>query len=250
VQSSALLILANKGMFGKIDFAIFADTGDEPQYVYDYLEKLKKLSDIPIKVCRTSEAGLSTDSLNKQFVKTPMFYGNKDNGSVILSSRHCTYDYKIKPINLAVKEMLGFKKGSHAKGRILVESLIGISIDESLRMKDSKIDWIVHSYPLVENRIDGHQCVKICMDAGLPEPKKSACFHCPYRSDSGWSELKRDHPEEFQRAVDWEKEIQKVKPGRFLHRSMRTLNNVGFDETGSLFDLDGFGNECEGMCGV
>lgn len=44
VQSSALLILSAKGLYNcpKADIAVFADTGDEPQWVYDYLVVLQE----------------------------------------------------------------------------------------------------------------------------------------------------------------------------------------------------------------
>ena len=47
VQSSALLVLANQGKVERPSVAIFADTGDEPQYVYDYLEVLEAWSGSP-----------------------------------------------------------------------------------------------------------------------------------------------------------------------------------------------------------
>src|SRR5271170_6914244 len=50
VQSTAMLIMSALGLQGcpKADVAIFADTGDEPAWLYDHLETLKKWSSIPI----------------------------------------------------------------------------------------------------------------------------------------------------------------------------------------------------------
>lgn len=44
VQSSALFVMSALGMYGcpKADVAIFADTGDEPSWVYDQLHRLRQ----------------------------------------------------------------------------------------------------------------------------------------------------------------------------------------------------------------
>ena len=37
----------------------------------------------------------------------------------------------------------------------------------------------------------------------------------------------------------------------YLHRSLQPINDVDFTKGGQLqFEIDGFNNECEGMCGV
>ena len=43
VQSPALYLMSCNGDAEKADVAIFADTGDEPTYVYEYLEYLKTI---------------------------------------------------------------------------------------------------------------------------------------------------------------------------------------------------------------
>ena len=52
VQSSALLLMLEKGLFGmdkyKVDVCFFADTQGEPYWVYDQLSKLKEQSSLPI----------------------------------------------------------------------------------------------------------------------------------------------------------------------------------------------------------
>ena len=52
VQSSTMMFLAFDGVIKDVDAAIFADTGNEPKAVYEYLDLLKKKvgSKIPIYV--------------------------------------------------------------------------------------------------------------------------------------------------------------------------------------------------------
>ena len=64
VQSSALLNLAETDPeIPTPDVAIFADTGDEPAWVYRQVEDLKRRSSIPIRVVRKHATSLSEDMI-------------------------------------------------------------------------------------------------------------------------------------------------------------------------------------------
>ena len=51
VQSSCLIYLNVKGVI-ELDYAVFADTGAEPEYVYQHIEYLKTIARIPIYTVR------------------------------------------------------------------------------------------------------------------------------------------------------------------------------------------------------
>lgn len=84
---------------------------------------------------------------------------------------------------------------------------------------------------------------------------KSACYFCPFHDDRTWADFKLNHPEEFARAVQFDREIRKgklrgVTEDAYLHRSLAPLDEVDFgNDTSNQLELD-FGNECEGMCGI
>lgn len=44
VQSTTLLLMSLDGTLPKVDYAIFADTGWEPQRVYDHLDRITALA--------------------------------------------------------------------------------------------------------------------------------------------------------------------------------------------------------------
>ncbi|MGB1816915.1 MAG: hypothetical protein ACPHJ3_16270 [Rubripirellula sp.] len=50
VQSSCILMMSERGELPKLDLAIFADTGDEPDAVYRWLNWLKHNQSTPIVV--------------------------------------------------------------------------------------------------------------------------------------------------------------------------------------------------------
>lgn len=50
VQSTALALMASNGDMPPLDFAVFADTGWEPQSVYDHLSWLREELAFPVHV--------------------------------------------------------------------------------------------------------------------------------------------------------------------------------------------------------
>lgn len=133
---------------------------------------------------------------------------------------------------------------------------VGISTDEMNRMKESRDAWIVCRWPLIEKRMSRHDCLLWMQKNGFPKPPRSACVYCPFHNDIEWKRLKEQEPAEFDRAVQFERDLQRIKGASenirtvpFLHRALVTLDKVDFDDTRgeqNLFEQ----HECEGMCGV
>jgi hypothetical protein len=70
--------------------------------------------------------------------------------------------------------------------------MLGISVDEYHRMRDSSAARIEHVYPLVDRRLTRWQCRDVIERAGLAVPWKSSCWFCPYRSVvSQWTLVQR-----------------------------------------------------------
>jgi hypothetical protein len=268
VQSSALLVLAcTTDAVPTPDVAIFADTGDEPYWVYDYFKLLVEFgAEHGVEVISTqnplgklSDAAINGRASGEQrFVSLPT-YVPTDQGRGVPLRRMCTKDFKIDPIQRKVRELLGYRPRQRIKEN--VRAMLGISLDEIQRMKPSQERWVTNTWPLVDLGLRRSDCLKIVSNAGLPEPKRSACYYCPFHSDEYWKELKTHHPDVFQQAVDFEQRLSEAvaleqassdKPlqgSLYLHRSCKPLDEVEFKAT-DPDQVDMFGNECEGMCGV
>jgi len=140
----------------------------------------------------------------------------------------------------------------------LAVSWIGISYDESHRMKDSKVSWIRNEWQLVTRALTRDACIRWMAKNGFPEPPRSACRFCPFHSDDEWIRLRDNEPEEFDMAVEYEKKLQDSASRQvaltgipFLHGDCIALDKVKFIPTKKGFrQISLFGNECEGMCGV
>lgn len=258
VQSTALLVLSALEQRGvpKVDAAIFADTGDEPQYIYDYLEIVKPWAEdhgIPFHV--VSAGKLSEAALRKEGRAPSMpFWTRGSDGREAPLMRQCTRDYKVVPIQKKVRELLGYQPRQRIKEK--VRCLLGISLDEVSRVKPNRERWITNEWPLIDAHLHRQLCGEIVTEAGLPAPKKSSCVYCPYHSNAFYRELKEDYPVEFEKACKFDDAIRDPD-GRyrksldnppFIHRSLQPLRNVDF--TDSQQNLFGFDNECEGYCGI
>ena len=123
--------------------------------------------------------------------------------------------------------------------------MLGISTDEMQRMKDSWTKWVTNTYPLVDLGISRKDCYDIIKNAGLPEPKKSACVYCPYHDDRYWQWMKDEQPTEFNRAVEFDRAIR----NKTMQGSDSPVEEAEF-YSGDKNQVDLFNNECEGMCGV
>ena len=128
-------------------------------------------------------------------------------------------------------------------------------MDELHRMKPSRDGWIKNRWPLIEKGMTRQDCINWMRNKGYPTPPRSSCSFCPYHSNDEWKRLKNNDPEAFADAVKFESEFQKtmkqVKGFRgtpFLHRSCVPLSEIDFDKPSPQMDM--FGNECEGVCGV
>lgn len=258
VQSSTLALMAERGAIGpKPVAAIFADTQAEPGSVYRWLDWLEKQLSFPVyRVTKgdLAEAGLELRvSRNNGLVylntQIPLFLSGETKG---ILWRKCTRDFKIEPILKKVKELRIITEGVEIIEK--VSQWIGISTDEAHRMKDSNVEFTQNRYPLIELGMSRSDCLQWMMSHGYPEPPRSACYFCPYHSDREWLRLKNEEPEEFARAVEWERKCQEaarqnqvLRGVPYLHSSRVPLSDVKFKEENQLAL---FGNECEGMCGV
>ena len=255
VQSTTLALMAAHGEIEPMpDCAIFADTGAEPQHVYDQLDFIE--ANVPFPVYRVMEGeGLERRTISAleagEFSPVPFRTESAGSGGGMLR-RQCTGEFKIKPIQQKVRELLGLKKGQRGPKEIAVSQWIGISMDEMIRMKPNPTKWILNRWPLVEIQMYRYDCLRWMREHGYEEPGKSACYFCPYHDNSTWQNMMDHDPDSWERAVKMDELIRNGVRGTteklYLHRSMQPLAECDFDPARDQFDM--FDNECEGMCGV
>ncbi|MCI0371328.1 MAG: hypothetical protein L0214_08090, partial [candidate division NC10 bacterium] len=255
VQSTALLILSALGLRGcpRAEVAIFADTQDEPAWVYRFLERLEPWAAARgIPVLRVTAGRLSDQVLRQdpgaRWSSIPAWTPSEIHGVSPLH-RQCTAEYKIRPIQRKLRELLGVRPRQRVRREVL--ALLGISVEEAHRMRPSRTPLIRNAYPLVDARMGRGDCVDLIRAQDLPVPKKSACVFCPYHAGTYWLELRDHYPEDWAQAVRMDNAIRNVTAKGverpvFLHRSLRPLQVLELrpPEEDPQLSLEGFGNEC------
>ncbi len=261
-QSSTVALQAAAGEITPMPVAaIFADTGWEPAQVYTWLDWLEQ--QLPFPVHRVSAGNIRKDQVKarvrgtavngERFASLPLYTmleGALREGKV---RRQCTNEYKIEPISKKVRELLGLKFRQRAPKDVRVVQWIGISRDEAQRMKPSRERYILHRWPLIEAGMTRQDCVRWIEDRYGRTPPRSSCIGCPFHSDMEWREMRDHRPDEWADAVEFDHAIRKAGGPRgdtFLHRSCKPLDQVDLSNAEDHGQMDLFGNDCTGMCGV
>ena len=268
-QSTVLYFLSSMGKIPRADYAIFSDTGSESAETYRYLNWLKEwqADHKGIPIIHAGRKSIYGDLLygegnqGAKYAVIPLFTKSK-NGKKGLLKRQCTQDYKIKPINKVIRELHGITPRKRTPATTI---LLGITIEEIERIKQPRLGWQSYSYPfcgIATTKEDFQRfrssyffrrsdCVAWLKAEGLPVPPKSACFFCPFQSNERWLEMKRQRPDEWQKAVHLDQNIRHssqrgIRQAVYLHRTCMPLEEVNLQEN----QTDLFKGECAGMCGV
>lgn len=275
VQSTTLYLMYLKGVLTpQIDYAIFADTQDEPDEVYRHLEWLQSLNGPPILVRtkgRLSEhLKRGVNSTGQRFVSIPAFtVGEGEEDTEGKLKRQCSKEYKTEVIDRAIRrELLGLKPRQRVRKNTSVTQIFGISLDEGgralrirRRLKEQK--WIKPEFPLIEQLffVRAHCLEWLSEHSNMPHPPpRSACVYCPFHSDPEWLRLKGS-AKDWALAVEVDEALR--KPGNvvnrkldqslYLHRTCKPLVQIEFDPNQSPRDRQtnlNFARECTGMCGI
>ena len=193
VQSTACLVLAAQGKIPYRTF-IFANVGDKAEspstirYIAEVLKPYAATYGIKwVDVQRRKKDGSAVDLFDHLYrpirsIDIPVRMSNGSPGN-----RNCTVEFKIKPIAKWIKH--------NAPGCTLGK---GISTDEPHRATPSReSDGYTSAYPLIELGINRSDCLRLVREAGLPQPPKSSCWFCPYKTTDQWITMRREKPELF-----------------------------------------------------
>jgi hypothetical protein len=260
------------GELPRVDAFIMADTGDEPQYVYDYATYMSgRCEEAGIPFLVVANGNMRKDlAAGKRFAAMPLFTVDRLSGKIGKLKRHCTNEYKIVPVERVVRELL-FQRGlatrsttkagitrTTVKTGVRVEAWLGISLDEIERMKESRTPWIENRWPLIEKRLHVWQCLEWLKAHNHPIPDKSACIRCPFHSDAYFRDMCDNRPEDWHQVVDFDHALrdgslrlaETAKGELYLHRSCQPIDQVDLrtlEELGQMM----LSEICdEGYCGL
>ena len=183
VQSTALVVLSLSEQW-RVDEIVHVDLMDaESPATREYVARFREwLRDAYGRDITVIERNMYWDMLdNPGFTPVP-WRGKYER---FMLSRQCTRQYKVAPLQRYLYDKYD--------GRIGL--MLGISVDEYHRMRDSSAARIEHVYPLVDRRLTRWQCRDIIERAGLSVPYKSSCWFCPYRTPGSQLVLLQHYPQ-------------------------------------------------------
>jgi len=229
-QSVAIAVLVAQGKLPKPDRIVMADTGREATETWEYLENVIR------------PMGFDVEIVGHEYATVDLFSGN---GDVLLPmytpdggrlSSYCSNEWKKRPIERWLRDH-GYSSANP------ITNWLGISVDEIHRAKPNATGWIENHWPLLlDVPLRRDECRALVAEYGLPQPPRSSCWMCPHRGDEQWKRLRDHYPEDWDRAIDLEREVQAKKdPFVFLHGSRKTLGDADLnDSQADLFpDCDG-----------
>jgi hypothetical protein len=282
IQSTSLYLMSMIGFepdyIPLFDYAIFADTQEEPEEVYRHLEWLKSIGGPPI---LTDTAGKLGDDLahgssftGQRFASIPAYTASEEGGDEGQTKRQCTSEYKIQVIDRVIRrQIMGIEKGKHfPKKEFHVNQHIGLSFDEAKRRAKVIARYYAHPwasahFPLFDLFITRAECREWLDGQHIPhQVPRSACVFCPYHSNAEWRRLRDTDPVGWDRAVEIDESLRRegsivnrnLDQKLYLHRSCVPITMANIDTPDPKFSrnrlsFSGIGvaeQECEGMCGI
>jgi hypothetical protein len=226
----------------------------------------------------------------QRFASMPFFCENED-GEPAMLKRQCTSEHKIEPILGLVRwyayvhlfRSLGYERpmAEHYAGIVRskwgeldeqerslkmkaqmkggdcvrVDQLFGITTDEITRMREADLPLSRHRYPLIYDfEWSRDDCIEYLARSDRRAPAKSSCYFCPFHDNARWKDMKENRPDEFERAVEFDRKIRDGElrgveaDALYLHPSLQPLDQIDFETPGRRDD--GFHSECTGSCGL
>lgn len=204
-NSTAMLI----GMWERkipVDLILFADTGAEMPYTYEYVEIMNrwlKDHDMPeITVVKNIDKDGDIFNLEQECLRSGTL------PSIAYGFKKCSLKHKVGPQDKfcnnydplkqiwskgeKVNKYIGYDAGEeHRKTNALVYDLQ----DKKYKKVYALIDWEWHR----------EDCINKIQEYGLPLPGKSSCFFCPSMKKHEIKKLKKEHPELYDRAIGIER---------------------------------------------
>lgn len=214
-QTVGMIVLALTGRIEMPDLLVMADTGREKTSTFDYMNELVQPA--------LERIGRSVEVAAHSLAAVDMYSGNGDLLIPVYTETgklptFCSNEWKERVVKRYLRSL----------GHNAVDCWIGYSTDEAVRAdRKTEQQWYKRRYPLIEAGISRTDCRVIIEDYGWPLPNKSSCWMCPNQDDDGWIETKTMYPDDFQKAVELEKEIRDLDD-IWLHESRHPLDQVVF----------------------
>lgn len=183
-----------------VDLILFADTGAELPRTYDHVARFSEwLVSVGMPAVTVTKKGGRPETIIDTCLRLGVL------PSIAYGKKSCSSKFKIEPQDRDVNRWAPARQEWSRGGKVI--KLIGYGFEEQTRISKAMIEDEKYRYrfPLDEWQVDRQGCVDILAHIGLPVPGKSSCFICPSMTKPEITELRKEHPIQFARALDVER---------------------------------------------
>lgn len=226
-DSTAMLLKMIKNNI-KIDEIIFCDTGMEFQEMYDHIEKVQKMIQMPITVLKSEKS-----------FEYWMFEHIKTKGKNKGQKGYSWPDFRNRWCTQALKKQVVSKYLKQYKDKEIVE-FHGIALDEKERANKNKEKKV--KYPLIEWKMTEKDCLEYCYSKGLDwgglyrKLGRVSCWCCPLKSLKELEVIYNEYPKYWKKLKEWDSKTYRQFRSDY---SIEELENRFKTKQLDLFDILG-----------
>ncbi len=236
VQSTAIAALICQGELMP-DLSVIIDTERELSTTWDYLDAvvMPELERAGVELHRVKKSDYATvDLMRNGDILIPAF--TTVTGNVGKLPTYCSNEWKQRVM----------RRWATAQGVKHADVWIGFTIDEMRRLKQRIEPKWRDRYPLIERRMTRGDCFALIRRMGWPTPPRSSCWMCPNKPHEEWEWQRVHAPDDFNLAIEFEKEIQLYDEDLWLTDTGEPLEIADFTAPDDMFS-----GRCDsGMCFV
>ena len=226
-DSTAMLLKMIKNNI-KIDEIIFCDTGMEFQEMYDHIEKVQEMIQMPITVLKSEKS-----------FEYWMFEHIKTKGKNKGQKGYSWPDFRNRWCTQALKKQVVSKYLKQYKDKEIVE-FHGIALDEKERANKNKEKKV--KYPLIEWKMTEKDCLEYCYSKGLDwgglyrKLGRVSCWCCPLKSLKELEVIYNEYPYYWQKLKEWDSKTYRQFRSDY---SIEELENKFKTKQLDIFDMLG-----------
>lgn len=220
------------------DYHIFADTGDETQETYEFIETFL----IPEMEKQGKELIIVKwwELYDKPYSSMYDYYYDKK-GIPTRQFRSCTERFKIRTIRKFLRNQ-GVEKA---------EMMLGITTDEIRRVRPSDVQWIENKFPLIDDELSRRDIKQWWQENYDFAPPKSGCYYCPFLPPDRFLKYADKHGDHVaEKIIQLENRAMKKNENLILFGKypVRTIWE-GYKAQTDVTDFFEFDDRCDsGMC--
>mgnify|MGYP000440959959 FL=1 len=238
VQSAAIAALIVSGKIAPPNLAVIVDTEREQSTTWAYMDAVitPALATVGIVLHRVRKSEYATVDVwggaDGESLLIPAF--TNQSGEIGKLPTFCSNEWKTRVV----------QRWAAAQGVKKCDTWLGISVDEKRRAKKPSTGKWSYRHPLIELGMNRGDCDAFVRSMGWPQPPRSSCWKCPNHLQEEWRDIRDNKPQDWRKAVAFDKWMRKRDPHAFLHPDCVPLDEANLEDSNAVM----FSHCDSGLC--